>query len=81
MPDGSEVSIRSCKEGDFPALLSIWRRVGLTIGLSDAETELKRLLNGNPDTCLVGELNGRVIAGVIGGFDGRRGWCTIWRWI
>ena len=65
--------IRNCREEDLIKLVEIWRKVDLTLGLSDSIEELERLRKKNPRTCLVLEENNQVIAGVLGGFDGRRG--------
>ncbi len=65
--------IRNCRENDLPDLIEIWRRTDLTLGVSDTVSELKKLLERNPDTCLVLERDNRIVAGVMGGFDGRRG--------
>ncbi len=65
--------IRNCRVNDLPDLIQIWHRTDLTLGVSDTVPELKRLLERNPDTCLVLERDNRIVAGVMGGFDGRRG--------
>lgn len=65
--------IRECRRDDLPGLIDLWRRTGITLGLSETIPELVRLLDHNPTTCLVGEVDGRLIGGVMGGFDGRRG--------
>ena len=67
------IEIRNCQVNDLPDLIKIWHHVDLTLDVSDTVHELKRLLERNPDTCLVLEYNNRIIAGVMGGFDGRRG--------
>jgi len=67
------LQIRKCRVGDLPALINIWHNVGLTIGLSDTIPEMRRLLRRNPETCLVGFVDSKVVGGVMGGFDGRRG--------
>ena len=65
--------IRELVEQDIPAVLEIWRLAELNLGLSDTPDELKRFLRKNPTTSLVGEVGGRPVAAVLGGFDGRRG--------
>ncbi len=67
------IVIRACREEDFPSLIAVWKAVGLTLGASDTPEELSRLLQRNPDTCLVLEEDGLIKGGVMGGFDGRRG--------
>ncbi len=73
MHKGNKFTIRNCLESDLEDLVALWKICDLTLGASDTVLELKRLLNANPTTCLICELNGEVIGGVMGGFDGRRG--------
>lgn len=67
------MQIRECRTEDLPVLLDLWRRTRITVGLSETAPEFTRMLERNPGTCLVGELDGKIAAVVLGGFDGRRG--------
>lgn len=59
---------------DIPALLHLWREVpGIGLGRGDDPPSLQRFLERNAATCLVVRSGDRVRAGVLGGFDGRRG--------
>ena len=60
---------------EYEAVNELWRRAGLSAGLSDTRQEITRFQEYNPDTCLVGrdESNNSIIAVCFGGFDGRRG--------
>ena len=52
----------------------LWRKVGISVGSSDSKEELEKMLKRNPNLFLIGKRNDKVIAVVMGGFDGRRGY-------
>ena len=60
---------------DYPAIYELWANAGPGIHLrpSDEPQEIEKKLRRDPDLFLVAELDGRIIASVLGGFDGRRG--------
>ena len=55
-------------------VVQIWRESGIGVGSSDKEEEIKKVLDRNPNLFLVGIIDNKVIAVVIGAFDGRRGY-------
>jgi len=69
------MEIRALTAADIPGLLELWSAVpGLGLGPDDAEPRLALFLARNPSTCLGLFLAGRLAGGVLGGFDGRRGY-------
>jgi ribosomal protein S18 acetylase RimI-like enzyme len=46
---------------------------GVNLGRSDEPAEIEKKLERDPDLFLVAEADGKLVATVIGGFDGRRG--------
>ena len=60
---------------DYPAARLLWENAGPGIQLrrSDDPDEIQKKLKRDPDLFLVAEANGKMLATVIGGFDGRRG--------
>lgn len=62
-------------DGDYESVIRLWQTIetGMHIGPSDAPGEIKKKVERDPDLFLVAELNGEIIASIIGGFDGRRG--------
>ncbi|MHA1486892.1 MAG: GNAT family N-acetyltransferase, partial [Promethearchaeota archaeon] len=58
----------------YDEVVGLWRKVGVEIVSSDTIDEVTRVLNRNPDLFLIGKLHEKVIAVVIGAFDGRRGY-------
>jgi ribosomal protein S18 acetylase RimI-like enzyme len=60
---------------DYPAVRSLWEHTGPGIQLrtSDDPKEIQKKLQRDPDLFLVAEGDGKILASVFGGFDGRRG--------
>ncbi|HEC36817.1 hypothetical protein LCGC14_0584590 [marine sediment metagenome] len=52
----------------------LWRKAGISVGSSDSKEELEKMLKRNPNLFLIGKRNDKIIAVVMGGFDGRRGY-------
>ncbi|MFX1407121.1 MAG: GNAT family N-acetyltransferase [Promethearchaeota archaeon] len=55
-------------------VINLWRNAGISIGSSDTFEEVKIMFNRNPELFLIGKSKNRVIAVVMGAFDGRRGY-------
>ncbi len=66
--------VRTFLVEDDAAVLDLWKRCNLAISLSRSDLDIKRTMQTHPELFLVGEEDGRVIATVMGGFDGHRGW-------
>ncbi len=52
----------------------LWRKAGISVGSSDSKEELEKMLKRNPNLFLIGKRHDKVIAVIMGGFDGRRGY-------
>ncbi len=52
----------------------LWKDSGLSLGSSDTIDQVERLREMNPDLFLVGIEDDKIIAVVVGAFDGRRGY-------
>ncbi len=66
--------IRAFQEADEDDVLDLWSRCDLTVPWNDPRKDIARKLRVNPDLFLVGVLEGGVIASVMGGYEGHRGW-------
>ncbi len=55
-------------------IIDLWKRSGIEVGSSDTKDEIAKILKRNPDLFLIGKEDGKVVAVVIGAFDGRRGY-------
>lgn len=60
---------------DYPAVYWLWQNAGPGIhaGRSDTPEEIEKKLQRDPDLFLIAETDGRIVATVLGGYDGRRG--------
>jgi ribosomal protein S18 acetylase RimI-like enzyme len=68
------VTIRPYSSGDEAAVIDLWQRCGLTRPQNNPGLDIERKLKVNPELFLVGLLDGKVVATVMGGYEGHRGW-------
>ena len=55
-------------------MIELWSLCGLIFPQNNPERDIERKLKVNPEWFLVGELEGRVIASCMAGYEGHRGW-------
>jgi ribosomal protein S18 acetylase RimI-like enzyme len=58
----------------YNEVLQLWKDAGISVGSSDSKTEIEKMFDKNPDLFLIGRKKEKIIAVVMGGFDGRRGY-------
>jgi ribosomal protein S18 acetylase RimI-like enzyme len=68
------VVIRPFVAADETAVVALWERCGLTRPWNDPRQDICRKLAVRPDLFLVGALNSVVVASVMAGYEGHRGW-------
>ena len=66
--------IRPFQEGDEEALVSLWNMCKLTVPWNNPYKDIARKLKVQAELFLVGFLEDKLIASVMGGYDGHRGW-------
>lgn len=66
--------IRPFHDDDTEAVVALWRAAGLTRPWNDPHRDIARKRTVQPELFLVGEVEGRVIASAMAGYDGHRGW-------
>ena len=66
--------IRSFRTSDEDAVIALWRECGLTRAWNDPRKDITRKLTVQPELFLVGELDAKVIATLMAGYEGHRGW-------
>jgi ribosomal protein S18 acetylase RimI-like enzyme len=66
--------IRPFASGDHDAVIGVWRRSGLLHPNNDPAKDIRRKLKVRPDLFLVGVAGGAVVATIMIGYDGHRGW-------
>ncbi len=68
------LKIRSFELPDQNAVIELWDSCGLLRPWNDPELDILRKQSVGADLFLVGELDGGIVAAVMGGYDGHRGW-------
>jgi ribosomal protein S18 acetylase RimI-like enzyme len=68
------VQIRPFTLDDEPAVVALWQRCDLTRPWNDPHQDIARKLKVRPDLFLVGLVDGNLIATVMAGYEGHRGW-------
>lgn len=66
--------IREFRKGDEDAVVALWQACGLTRPWNDPRKDIARKLTVQPELFLVGELDGKVAATLMAGYEGHRGW-------
>lgn len=56
------------------ALIALWTECGLVVPQNDPDKDIDRKLQVGADLFLLGVLDGEVVASVMGGYEGHRGW-------
>ena len=66
--------IRPYQESDEDAVVRLWRDCGLVVPWNDPHKDIRRKLSVQRDMFLVGLVEDRVVAAVMAGYEGHRGW-------
>lgn len=68
------MDIRAFQKGDETAVVALWERCGLTRPWNDPRKDIARKLQVQPELFLVGLLGRELVATVMAGYEGHRGW-------
>jgi ribosomal protein S18 acetylase RimI-like enzyme len=68
------LDVRGYRESDEAAVLELWRDCDLVVPWNDPVKDIHRKLRVQRDMFLVGLLGGRLVATVMAGYEGHRGW-------
>lgn len=66
--------IRTFHPDDTRAVVQLWQQCSLTTNANNPYRDIERKLLVDPDLFLIGEVDGRIVATVMGGYEGHRGW-------
>jgi ribosomal protein S18 acetylase RimI-like enzyme len=66
--------IRPFDPTDEDAVIRLWERCGLVRPWNDPRKDIRRKLRVRPDLFVVGVLADEIVATVMAGYDGHRGW-------
>ena len=68
------LKIRKFNPTDAPAVIVLWQSSDLVVPWNDPQRDIDRKLADSPDLFFVGEIDDRLIAACMAGYDGHRGW-------
>ena len=68
------MQIRPFQESDEAAVIALWEACGLTRPENDPRKDIARKVAVQRELFLVGTLEGRIVASVMVGYEGHRGW-------
>ncbi len=68
------LEIRAFRPADEETVVSLWERCDLVRPWNDPRKDIRRKLAVRPDLLLVGVVDGDVVATVMAGYEGHRGW-------
>ena len=70
----SDLEIRAYRASDEESVIQLWRDCHLVVPWNDPHKDIQRKLKVQSDLFLVGLVETRLVAAVIAGYDGHRGW-------
>ena len=68
------VDIRPYQAHDREAVVDLWKSSGLVVPHNDPWLDIERKIRMNPEWFLVGVLEGNLVATLMAGYEGHRGW-------
>ncbi len=68
------MNIRPYEKNDKDAVISLWKECGLVTPQNDPAKDIERKLKVDADLFLVGVNENIIVATVMGGYEGHRGW-------
>lgn len=68
------MQIRPFRMDDEAAVVALWAQCGLTRPWNDPHKDVSRKLKVQPELFLVGEEDAAIVATVMAGYEGHRGW-------
>ena len=70
----TELVIRAYREVDEDAVVELWRECGLVAPWNDPKKDIRRKLCVQREMFLVGLIGSQLVATVMAGYEGHRGW-------
>lgn len=70
----SNLAVAAVEDADIPAIVALWERCELTRSWNDPHSDIVRALQGSSSDVLVGRDGNTIVATVMVGHDGHRGW-------
>jgi ribosomal protein S18 acetylase RimI-like enzyme len=70
----SALAIDAIGDADVEGVVALWQRCGLTRPWNDPQADIALARRRDNSTVLIGRANGAIVASVMVGHDGHRGW-------
>lgn len=67
-------TIRPFEQRDRQPVIELWQKCNLTVAWNNPDLDIDRKLKVNPGLFLVGLVDDVIVASVMGGYEGNRGW-------
>ena len=68
------MEIRQYEDSDRQQVIALWKELELVVPWNDPDKDIDRKLSVDPNTFFVGEVGGELMATMMVGYDGHRGW-------
>ncbi len=68
------LTLRAFQPADEPVVVDLWQRCGLVVPQNNPQRDIAFKMAFQPDLFFVGELDGQIVATVMAGYEGHRGW-------
>ncbi|MBU0982628.1 MAG: GNAT family acetyltransferase [candidate division Zixibacteria bacterium] len=68
--------IRPYQPSDEQSVIALWQACNLVVPWNDPASDIRRKMQVNPELFLVGENDSGLVATVMGGYEGHRGWAN-----
>ena len=68
------MNIRSYQPDDRKSLIQLWNECGLVVPQNDPQKDIQRKVGEDREMLLLGEIDGQIVASVMVGYEGHRGW-------
>lgn len=68
------MKIRPFELNDEEQVIALWKECKLVVPWNDPEKDIQRKLKVNPELFLVGIVDNNIVATIMGGYEGHRGW-------
>ena len=69
-----DLEIRPFQPSDEEEVVALWRRCELLRPANNPYADIRRKMSVRPELFLVGRVDGHVVASVMAGYEGHRGW-------
>jgi len=68
------MQIRPFDPQDEEQVIALWRKCNLVVPQNDPKKDIQRKLKVNTELFLVGVVDDKIVATIMGGYEGHRGW-------